>query len=109
MLPCQEMPFLKEIEVARGAAERAAALALRHQAAGVRAESKPDDSPVTIADRESERLIAGMLEQGFPGDGILGEEGSRKESSTGRRWILDPIDGTRDFLRGNPLWSVLIG
>ncbi len=103
------MPFAKEIEIARRAAERSAALALRHQAAGVQAESKPDDSPVTIADRECERLIARTLEEAFPGDGILGEEGSRKESSTGRRWLIDPIDGTRDFLRGNPLWSVLIG
>jgi histidinol-phosphatase len=109
MLPCHEMPFEHEIEVARKAAERSAELALRHQAAGVRAEMKPDDSPVTIADRECERLIAGMLEDAFPGDGILGEEGSRKDSTSGRRWIIDPIDGTRDFVRGNPLWSVLIG
>jgi histidinol-phosphatase len=109
MLPCQEMGFGKEIEIARKAAVRAAALALRHQTAGIRAESKPDDSPVTIADRECERLIAGMLEEAFPEDGVLGEEGARKESRSGRRWIIDPIDGTRDFVRGNPLWSVLIG
>ena len=103
------MPFGKEIEIARRAAERSAALALRHQAAGIKAEIKPDDSPVTAADRECERLIASMLEEAFPDDGILGEEGSWKESRSGRRWIVDPIDGTRDFLRGNQLWSVLIG
>jgi histidinol phosphatase-like enzyme (inositol monophosphatase family) len=103
------MGFGKEIEIARKAAVRAAALALRHQTAGVRAETKPDDSPVTIADRECERLIAGMLEEAFPDDGLLGEEGARKASKSGRRWIIDPIDGTRDFVRGNPLWSVLIG
>jgi len=103
------MGFGQEIEVARKAATRAAGLALRHQAAGIRAESKPDDSPVTIADRECERLIAGMLEAAFPDDGVLGEEGARKESKNGRRWIIDPIDGTRDFVRGNPLWGVLIG
>jgi histidinol phosphatase-like enzyme (inositol monophosphatase family) len=102
------MPFGKEIEIARRAAERAAALALRHQAAGVRADTKPDASPVTQADRECEKLIAGILEQNFPEDGMLGEEGTRKESRNGRRWIVDPIDGTRDFVRGNPLWSVLI-
>lgn len=102
------MPFEKEIEVARRAAGRAAELALGYQKKGVRAEIKPDDSPVTIADKECERLIAGMLEETFPDDGVLGEEGSRKESKSGRRWIIDPIDGTRDFLRGNPLWSVLI-
>ncbi len=103
------MPFGKEIEIARKAAERSAALALRHQAAGVRTETKADASPVTQADRECEKLIASMLEQAFPEDGILGEEGSRKDSRNGRRWIIDPIDGTRDFVRGNPLWSVLIG
>jgi histidinol phosphatase-like enzyme (inositol monophosphatase family) len=103
------MGFGKEIEAARKAAVRSAALALRHQSAGIQAESKPDDSPVTIADRECERLIAGMLEDAFPDDGLLGEEGARKESKSGRRWIIDPIDGTRDFVRGNPLWSVLIG
>jgi len=102
------MRFGAEIEVARRAAERSAALALRHQTAGLRAESKPDASPVTQADRECERLICGLLEAAFPDDGLLGEEGARKESRSGRRWIIDPIDGTRDFLRGNPLWSVLI-
>ena len=102
------MPFEMEIEVARRAAERAAEMALGYQKKGVRAETKPDDSPVTVADKECEKLIAAMLEETFPDDGILGEEGSRKESKTGRRWIIDPIDGTRDFLRGNPLWSVLI-
>src|SRR5258705_10655239 len=109
MLPCQQMAFGKEIETARRAAERAAALALRHQAAGLQPETKPDDSPVTVADRECEKLIAGLLDNAFPDDGILGEEGSQKESRSGRRWIVDPIDGTRDFVRGNPLWSVLIG
>jgi histidinol-phosphatase len=97
------------MEVARKAAVRSSALALRHQAAGIVAESKSDDSPVTIADRECERLIASILEEAFPDDGMLGEEGARKESKSGRRWIIDPIDGTRDFVRRNPLWSVLIG
>src|ERR1035437_2822692 len=108
MLPCWEMPFSQEIETARRIADLSAKLALRHQKAGISAENKPDDSPVTIADKECEQLIAKMLEQSFPDDGILGEEGSRKESKSGRRWIVDPIDGTRDFVRGNPLWSVLI-
>jgi len=103
------MPFDREIDVARLTALRAAELALRRQAEGVRAESKPDDSPVTNADRECERMIAASLEAAFPDDGILGEEGAHKESKSGRRWIIDPIDGTRDYLRGNPLWGVLIG
>ena len=45
----------------------------------------------------------------FPDDGVLGEEGANRESRNGRRWIVDPIDGTRDFVRGIPLWAVLIG
>jgi histidinol phosphatase-like enzyme (inositol monophosphatase family) len=102
------MPYGQEIETARRIADLSAKLALRHQKAGISAENKPDDSPVTIADKECEKLIAKMLEESFPEDGILGEEGSSKASKNGRRWIIDPIDGTRDFVRGNPLWSVLI-
>lgn len=109
MLPCQEMAFEKELETAQAAARQASELALRLQAEGLRVETKSDDSPVTNADRECERLIARMLERNFPEDGILGEEGSQKPSRSGRRWIIDPIDGTRDFVRGNFLWSVLIG
>src|SRR5580692_11301344 len=108
MLPCLQMPYSQEIETARRIADLSAQLALSHQKTGVTAENKPDDSPVTIADKECEKLIAKLLDEAYPEDGILGEEGSRKESKNGRRWIIDPIDGTRDFLRGNPLWSVLI-
>jgi fructose-1,6-bisphosphatase/inositol monophosphatase family enzyme len=61
------------------------------------------------ADKECERIIAGMIEEAFPEDGLLGEEGLRKPSRSGRQWIVDPIDGTRDFVRGSPLWAVLIG
>jgi len=102
------MQFSQEIETARRIADQSAKLALRHQKAGISAENKPDDSPVTIADKESEKLIAKLLDEAFPDDGILGEEGSNKASKNGRRWIIDPIDGTRDFVRGNLLWSVLI-
>ncbi len=108
MLPCWEMLYSQEIETARRIADLSAKLALSYQKKGIRAENKPDESPVTIADKECEKLIAKMLEEAFPEDGILGEEGSSKESRNGRRWIVDPIDGTRDFVRGNPLWSVLI-
>ena len=101
--------YERELETARAAAVAAGKLALRHQTNGVVAEPKLDLSPVTIADREGEQLIAHELEQAFPGDGMLGEEGSHKESAAGRRWIIDPIDGTRDFLRGLPTWSILIG
>jgi len=96
-----------ELEVAVDAARKAAEVALHHQS-GIVAERKADKSPVTIADRECERLIAGMLSDAFPEDGILGEEGARAESRSGRKWIIDPIDGTRDYVRGDPLWANLI-
>jgi histidinol-phosphatase len=105
----RRMLFEKELHFARSAAMHAGELALGYEDRELKPESKPDLSPVTIADRECERLIAGRVEEEFPDDGILGEEGSRKESRNGRRWIIDPIDGTRDFVRGLPLWSVLIG
>src|SRR5277367_1775926 len=53
-------------------------------------------------------MIASLLNDAFPDDGVLGEEGARAESRSGRRWIIDPIDGTRDYVRGNPLWANLI-
>ena len=102
------MSFEREIEVARTAARQAGELVLQYQSHGVTPETKPDLSPVTIADRESERLISSLLSEAFPEDGLLGEEGGRKVPASGRRWIIDPIDGTRDFLRGLPGWAVLI-
>ena len=101
------MTWTKELEVAARAARKAAEVALRMQP-GITSESKADHSPVTPADRECERLIAGILNDAFPDDGILGEEGARADSCSGRRWIIDPIDGTRDYLRGNQLWANLI-
>jgi histidinol-phosphatase len=103
------MPFERELEVARDAAKRAGELALSYQRQGVIAEEKEDESPVTIADREAEKLIVRLLTEAFPDDGLLGEEGAGREAKSGRRWIIDPIDGTRDFSRGSTLWSVLIG
>jgi histidinol-phosphatase len=97
----------KELEIATDAARKAAEMALQYQP-NVVAETKPDNSPVTQADRECERMIARMLSDAFPDDGILGEEGARSDSRSGRRWIIDPIDGTRDYVRGNPLWANLI-
>jgi len=97
-----------ELQLARELSRSAGALALDHMRRGVSAEDKPDGSPVTIADRECERLFVDGLERAFPGDGLLGEEGSAREARSGRRWIVDPIDGTRDFLRANPLWCNLI-
>ncbi len=105
----RHMGLERELEVGRAAVARAAELALEIRARGLQAESKPDGSPVTQADRECERLLARLIQEAFPDDGLLGEEGTVKASRSGRRWIMDPIDGTRDFVRGSPLWGVLLG
>jgi fructose-1,6-bisphosphatase/inositol monophosphatase family enzyme len=103
------MAYEQELDVVRAALARAGEVALRYQRDGVKADIKPDSSPVTPADRECERLLVQDLCAQFPSDGVLGEEGASKPSANGRRWILDPIDGTRDFLRGNRLWAMLAG
>jgi histidinol phosphatase-like enzyme (inositol monophosphatase family) len=103
------MAYQNEMTIGADVARQAGALALKIREGNLGIESKPDESPVTIADRECEKLIVGALQQAFPGDGFLGEEGAARESSNGRRWIIDPIDGTRDFIRGTRAWSVLIG
>ena len=87
---------------------RAGRLTLAHFQTGVVAESKPDDSPVTAADRGAEQLIRSLITARFPTDGILGEEEGETRASADRRWILDPIDGTRSFVRGVPLYGVML-
>ena len=103
------MNFEQELETAVRLAEQAGAVASEFQRRGIEAEIKPDESPVTAADKACERLIVEGLLKAFPGDGLLGEEGSNRDGERGRRWIIDPIDGTKDFLRGIPVWSILIG
>lgn len=77
--------------------------------AGVAVETKADDTPVTCADRESEAVICGHIARYFPDHAILGEEGGTREGNPDYRWIIDPIDGTKTFIRGVPLYGVLIG
>lgn len=72
-------------------------------------ERKQDTSPVTTADRAAELLIREGLATAFPDDAILGEEFPDKAGTTGYRWILDPIDGTKSFIHGVPLFGTLIG
>ena len=103
------MAFEREVELAKLLVQEAGALALDYQRRGITAELKADESPVTAADRACEKLIVEAIEREFPDDGVLGEEGANRESRNGRRWIIDPIDGTKDFVRGIPLWAVLIG
>jgi myo-inositol-1(or 4)-monophosphatase len=77
---------------------------------GVQVQLKNDHSPVTIADRQAEMLIRGRIEERYPQHAIIGEEAGVKESAGAtHRWIIDPIDGTKSFTRGVPLYGVLIG
>ena len=80
----------------------------RFGAADLRVDAKPDLSPVTDADRATERLLRAGLAQHRPADGVVGEE-FPDTGSARRRWVLDPIDGTNNFVRGVPVWATLIG
>jgi len=91
-------------EVARIAGE----VALRHFRTALTVEAKADGSPVTIADRSAEHAAREWIEERFPEDGILGEELGVARPDAERRWILDPIDGTKSFIRGVPLWGSLV-
>lgn len=71
-------------------------------------ETKPDGSPVTIADKESEQHLRREIERAFPDDAILGEEFPEKPGTSGFRWVIDPIDGTASFVHGVPLYGVLV-
>lgn len=90
-------------------ARDAGAVVLEHFGAVVAAERKADGSPVTAADREAEALLRERISARYPDHGILGEEFGEHAPGAAIRWILDPIDGTRSFMRGVPLFGVLIG
>lgn len=72
-------------------------------------ELKADESPVTVADKGTEKLMREWISEAFPQDEILGEEWPTKPGTSGFRWILDPIDGTKAFIHGVPLYGTLIG
>lgn len=71
-------------------------------------ERKADRSPVTVADREAEMAMRSILERDRPNDGVIGEEFGADRAGSGRLWVLDPIDGTRGFIAGRPLYGTLI-
>lgn len=76
----------------------------------VRADFKPDHTPVTLADKAAEELIRQRITARFPQHAIVGEEfGADAAPSASHRWFIDPIDGTKSFMRGVPLYAVLIG
>jgi histidinol phosphatase-like enzyme (inositol monophosphatase family) len=97
------------LDFAVQAARRAGEIVMPYYQGEHGVETKSDGSPVTLADRGAEQELRRLIRDRFPGDGVLGEEFGELPGTTGRRWILDPIDGTKAFVRGVPLFGVLIG
>ena len=108
------------LNFARQLAYRAGRITLSYYNKGIRHDLKRDESPVTAADRATEEFIRGEIEKAYPSHAIVGEEfgetaspspagrGVRGEGGKAFRWIIDPIDGTKSFLKGVPFYSVLL-
>jgi histidinol phosphatase-like enzyme (inositol monophosphatase family) len=96
------------MQAAAEVARRAGDVALSHFRKALTVETKRDGTPVTVADRDAEARAREWIEARFPEDGILGEEFGTHRPNAPRRWILDPIDGTKSFVRGVPLWGTLV-
>ncbi len=106
-MPESLLPYL---EFATETAKQAGKLTLDYFQRDIAAEYKADDSPVTEADRGGERLIRAAIERKYPSHAIVGEEyGEANAQGAAHRWFIDPIDGTRAFVRGVPLYAVLLG
>lgn len=97
------------LDAALDVADRAGRLTLGHFRTGLRPSFKEDETPVTVADREAETLIRHELERRWPDHAVVGEEFGATGGGGPYRWWVDPIDGTKAFVRGIPLYGVLIG
>ena len=103
--PVDTALFDEAVALASAAGERT----LRwFQTSELEVDTKADNTPVTAADRDAEQFIRDHLAQHHPGDAVVGEEHDDTEGSSGRCWIIDPIDGTKAFMRGVPLYSSLL-
>lgn len=96
------------IAAVRDVAEVAARVAHGHFRTGIQARSKADGSPVTDADVAAEEAARAWISTRFPGDAVVGEELGAGARTAARTWYIDPIDGTRSFVAGVPLWATLI-
>ena len=97
------------LAVATEAAYVAGRRTLAHFNTGVAVDTKSDHTPVTVADREAEAIIRSILAKHFPSHTIVGEEEGESAGDPDYKWFVDPIDGTKSFIHGIPLYSVLIG
>jgi histidinol-phosphate phosphatase (EC 3.1.3.15) len=108
-MPMEPTPPLEELlDFALEAAWLAGRLTLGYFQTGLRVERKSDNSPVTIADREAEKLLRERIAKVWPDHGIIGEEFGRQPGAGAITWIIDPIDGTKSFIHGVPFYSVLV-
>jgi histidinol phosphatase-like enzyme (inositol monophosphatase family) len=103
------IPDDRLLDLAARLADASGAVIRRYFRAGVDADDKPDRSPVTVADREAESAMRALLAAEAPGHGIVGEEHGRENEGAELTWVLDPIDGTKAFLAGKPIFATLIG
>lgn len=97
------------LDIANAMADAAATHSMRWFRSSLDIITKADDSPVTLADRAAETAMREILGMRCPADGIYGEEHGPERLDADRVWVLDPIDGTRSFITGSPLWGTLIG
>lgn len=100
----------EDLALAHRLADAADSITLsRYQALDLTVTTKPDNTPVTDADKSAEDAIRALLHAHRPEDGIVGEEFGTEGTEKNRYWVIDPIDGTKNFLRGVPTWATLIG
>ncbi|HVW63897.1 MAG TPA: inositol monophosphatase family protein [Nitrosospira sp.] len=103
------LPSAHALAFAQRLADAARPLALRYFRTSPYISFKADNTPVTVADREIEAMLRRRIQEEYPGHGVTGEEYDGGIPDTDYTWVLDPIDGTRSFIVGNPLFGTLIG
>ena len=107
VLPAGDLPGL--LAFAHRLADAADAVTLPAFRSGLDVETKGDGTPVTEADRGAESAIRAAIRDAYPDHAVLGEEQGRVGQDDAPTWVIDPIDGTRSFVTGNPVWATLIG
>jgi len=100
--------YSKELKLAEKLADTASIITMSYFRTQLKAATKGDQTPVTVADREAEQAMRSLIEETFPDHGILGEEFKDKNVDAKYVWALDPIDGTKSFITGTPLFGTLV-
>jgi histidinol-phosphatase len=108
VIPMTTVSLPTYLDFALDAAWQAGCITLGHFQTGIRPERKSDNSPVTIADKQSEQKLRELIAQYWPDHGIIGEEYGQQAGTSNLTWTIDPIDGTKSFVQGVPLYAVLI-